>query len=126
MHARVVLGVGKGVLFREVSSVIPSFPKQMEGEGKPPCSPYNPLLPLLSSSMLHLSLCLAYSEAPPTVWGGASETTPLSVCEEGLVILGRSVLPHDCLKSSLLSHRGQSLSHTHSTKIVYTRKWIGR
>ena len=79
----------------------------MEGEGQPRCSAYHPLLPLLSSTLLRLSLSLSASPGDTP----AADEDPLSLCQEGLDLLERSVLTPDlCLKASLVSQRGQGPS----------------
>ena len=115
-----------------------SFDTQIEGQV--PCSAYHPLLPLLSSALLRLSLFTSHftdndgppagKDRPPTAKDGppaakvgtkdgraagkdgpaAGKDDPLSMCQEGLDLLERSVLHPDlCLKSSLISQKGQGL-----------------
>ena len=150
-----------------------SFDTQIEGPVS--CSAYHPLLPLLSSALLRLSLFTSHftdndgppagKDRPPTAKDGppagkdrpptakdrppaakdgppaakvgtkdgraagkdgraagkdgraagkdgpaAGKDDPLSMCQEGLDLLERSVLHPDlCLKSSLISQKGQGL-----------------
>ena len=108
-----------------------SFDTQIEGPVS--CSAYHPLLPLLSSALLRLSLFTSHftdndgppagKDRPPAAKVGtkdgpaagkdgsaAGKDDPLSMCQEGLDLLERSVLHPDlCLKSSLISQKGQGL-----------------